>query len=167
MLLSKFIQQSAHSHRTLWLLNFFMSFLVPFNRPHRFKICAVNKDYAETFAPYRRRNFNHVRGIHACALATVGELSAGLLLMYHFPPEQFRVIMSRMQIDYHYQAKKDVRARATMTESEIDALKKMLNDSGKPQQTITTIIKDTSDALIATVATTWQIKSWSAVNTAR
>ncbi|EKD45092.1 MAG: hypothetical protein ACD_70C00078G0001, partial [uncultured bacterium] len=94
-----------------------------------------------------------------------GELAAGMILMFHFSPEQYRVIMSHIDIDYHYQAKKSVLATAAINASNIGAIQNALQFEGKAQHTVTTKITDTNHTSIATVKTTWQIKSWAAVKT--
>src|SRR3990167_213039 len=113
--LATLIQKAENSKLYLWLLNRVMSHAVPFNKPHGFKVIDITFHHVTTFAAYRKKNFNHVRGIHACAIATVGELAAGIVLMYHFSPAQYRFIMSTMQIDYHYQAKKNITAMAALS----------------------------------------------------
>src|SRR3990167_7232969 len=108
------IQKSKTSKKHLWLLNRVMNHHVRFNKPHGFQIIKIEENAVQTFAPYHKKNFNHVKGIHACSIATVGELAAGLLLMSHFSPINYRVIMSNISIDYHYQAKKNIMATATL-----------------------------------------------------
>ena len=163
--LSNLIQKAATSNTQLWLLNRFMNYAVRFNRPHRFKISKITPDVVQTFAPYIKKNFNHVRGIHACAIATVGELAAGMLLMFHFSPAHYRVIMSRIEIDYHYQAKKDVTATARLSLETVTSLQNELQKNGKAMQTVITTLKDTNDTEIATVKTIWQVKTWLTVKT--
>ncbi|MDP1575020.1 MAG: YiiD C-terminal domain-containing protein [Coxiellaceae bacterium] len=164
-ILSNLIQKSKASKKHLWLLNRLMRYIVPFNKPHGFSVAKITDDYVQTFASYRKKNFNHVRGIHACALATVGELAAGLSLMSHFSPLEYRLIMSNITIDYHYQAKKNVIATATFSKNEKTAVLEALLKEGKILQTILTEIKDEENQSIATVKSTWQIKPWKAVKT--
>lgn len=163
--LATVIQKAEHSKFYLWLLNRVMSHAVPFNKPHGFKVVDITSHHVTTFAPYCKKNFNHVRGIHACAIATAGELAAGIVLMYHLSPAQYRFIMSTMQIDYHYQAKKNITAMATLsTEEKINILNILENDD-KTSQLVITTVRDEDHQLIATVKTTWQIKSWKNVKT--
>lgn len=159
------IKKAQHSPARLWLLNQILSFSIPFNKPHGFKISAIEDYKIITKAPYRKKNFNHLRGIHACAIATVGELSAGLSLMHHFSPKQFRFIMSHLTVDYHYQAKKGIFAETIISQEIKTHILDALNQSEKTLQTITTDIYDTENTKIATVQTTWQIKDWKHVKT--
>ncbi len=159
------IQKAQTSKKYLWLLNRIMNHSVRFNKPHGFQVIKITDEYIQTFAPYHKKNFNHVRGIHACALATVGELAAGLMLMHHFSPKSYRVIMSQIHIDYHYQAKKNVVATATLSSEEKSNIMAVLSEQNKTIHTLISEIKDEDQALIATVKSTWQIKSWSEVKT--
>ncbi|OGT38744.1 MAG: hypothetical protein A3F11_01265 [Gammaproteobacteria bacterium RIFCSPHIGHO2_12_FULL_37_14] len=159
------IQKSAQSKKNLWLLNRLMNHQVRFNKPHKFQVIKISENQVQTFAPYHKKNFNHVRGIHACALATAGELSAGLSLMYHFSPEKYRVILANLTIDYHYQAKKDVTATTKFSVVEKEAIAKTLEEQKKTMHTLVTEVKDSDHQLVATVKSTWQIKAWRDVNT--
>lgn len=159
------IQKAQHSKIQMWLLNRVMNHAVPFNKPHGFKVITITPIQVQTVAPYHKKNFNHVRGIHACAIATVGELAAGLVLMANFSPKQYRVIMSRIEIDYHYQAKKDIVATATLSAAEKENILHTLLQDNKTSQTVITEIHDNDSNAIATVKTTWQIKKWSDVKT--
>lgn|SRR3990167_71021 len=161
------IQKAEKSKKYLWLLNRLINFAVPFNKPHSFKVTGIAADQVKIFTPYKKKNFNHVRGIHACAIATAGELSAGLLLMFHFNPIQYRMILSHIDITYHYQAKKDIVSTATLTTMEKETILQKLSIDNKTTQDITSEIKDIDNQLIATVKTTWQLKKWSDVKTKR
>ena len=163
--LSNLIQKSEHSKKHLWLLNRMMNHTVRFNKPHGFQVIKITPDHVQTFAPYHKKNFNHVKGIHACAIATIGELAAGLLLMYHFNPKHYRIILSHMSIDYHYQAKKNIVATAALSLNEKEEIMQTLAQQDKTQKIITTEVKDEDQQNIATVKTQWQIKEWKNVQT--
>ena len=140
--LATLIQKAEHSKLYLWLLNRVMSHAVPFNKPHGFSVIDITSHHVTTFAPYRKKNFNHVRGTHACAIATVGELAAGIMLMYHFSPVEYRFILSTMQIEYHYQAKKNITATATLSLEDKNNILKTLGNSDRTSQLLITEIKD-------------------------
>jgi len=148
------------------MLNVLLGQVVPFNRPHRFKIIEIDDTLVRTTAPYRRSNYNHIRGIHACALATVSEFSAGFLLMQNFAPADYRLIMSRMDIEYKYQAKKRVISESRLSREEIEL------DILKPLETAPSVdikmrsdVVDDSGNLVAVAHTFWQIKRWDKVQT--
>ncbi len=148
------------------VFSFLLNRMIPFNRSHKFTIVSLEDNVVRTTAPYRRSNHNHIRGIHACALATVAEFSAGLLLMQNFGPKKYRLIMSRMDIEYKYQAKKPVVSECRLPSSRIQ------KDILQPLQRETTVdivlesrVTDTDDNLVAVAHTTWQIKRWDKVRT--
>ena len=159
------IKKAQYSKKHLWLLNFTMNHAVKFNKPHSFKITEIGEQHVTTFAPYCKKNWNHVRGVHACAIATVGELAAGLVLMKTFAPKNYRVIMSSIHIDYHYQAKKDITAKATLPVEAQKNILQALTQNDKILQSITADIVDADNTSIATVQSTWQIKDWKKVHT--
>ncbi len=165
-LLSRLAKKAKISGLWLWMLNVLLAWVVPFNRPHRFKIVEIDDNLVRTAAPYRRSNHNHIRGIHACALATVAEFSAGFLLMQNFAPADYRLIMSRMDIEYKYQAKKRVVSESRLSREQIE------HDILKPLETASSVdIKMRSDVvddggnLVAVAHTFWQIKRWDEVKT--
>ena len=98
-----FVSRAKSSGFYRWLLNVVFDRMVPFNKPHRFRILEIGDHHVKTYLPYRRRNLNHVNGLHACALATLTELSSGFLLAARLDPKKFRLILKRLEVDYLYQ----------------------------------------------------------------
>ena len=144
-------------------LNFILGRGIPFNRAHGFKIVAIKEHAITTKAGYQTRNFNHIRGIHACAIATIGEFSAGLMLMMAFVPREYRLIMSQLEVQYHYQAKQDLLACAMLEPQAVAELQRQLQTEDKVYRLMTTEIHDATGHHVATVNTRWQIKPWDKV----
>ncbi len=163
--LMQLMQQAQHSKFKLWLLNRGALRMIPFNNQHGFIINKITPESIETKAPYQKRNFNHLRGIHACGLATIGELSAGMLLLMVFNPSKYRVIMSHLEVDYHYQAKMPVRSIAEMKADEQQQLLQQLDSGEVILKEMHSNLYDDDKNHIATVKTTWQLKPWSKVKT--
>lgn len=157
---------AQHSSTDLERLNQLLSQMVPFNAPHGFEVAAVGPDFVRTRAPYQVENWNHIQGIHACAIATIAELSSALLLFGRLNPANFRLIMARLELDYHYQAKSELIAESVISpevlEQEILA---PLRNAESLVCTLETTIHDSSGHLVATAHVTWQIKSWDRVKT--
>ena len=59
------------------MLNIALNHMVPFNKPHKFKVLDLSNHEVTMFIPYRRSNFNHIKGLHATAVATVSEFTTG------------------------------------------------------------------------------------------
>lgn len=163
--LSKLLKKSEHSQFQLWLLNRFMLKIIPFNAQHGILITRVTPDSLETYIRFKKRNLNHIRGIHACALATIGEFSSGMLLLHALDMGKYRLILSHLSVDYHYQAKQASKSIAVLPGWEREAVIQTL-EKGEPvlREMISTLY-DAEERHVATVKTLWQIKPWSLVKT--
>ena len=131
---------------------------IPFNKPHRFRIGSLAKGEASVEAPPRRWNRNHLGTVHACALATIGEFAAGLALLGAFDPSEYRLIMSRLEVDYTRRAKGRIMAAAAL---ELESLRADLAASGVAVSVVESELRDGEGEVVARVRTHWQVKSWS------
>ena len=80
----KLIKKAQHSRFYRGVLNRMLDRLIPFNKPHGFKVLAISDHEVTTLIPYKKKNFNHIRGLHATALATLSEFTTGLMLLNVF-----------------------------------------------------------------------------------
>jgi len=163
---SSLMERAKTSKRHLALLNFGLARMIPFNKPHSFKIKSL-KDYGvEVSIPYKKANLNHIKGIHACALATASEYSTGLVLLNRLNPKKYRIIMQKMEMDYHYQAKMDTIVTFEISE---EWLQKEVIEPLKNQESIVVCCEPTAYDSNGNHLTTghiyWQIKDWSKVKT--
>lgn len=163
--LKALLTKAQHSRWQLWLLNRVLARLIPFNAQHGFKIVAVRDNAVETMAPYQRRNFNHIRGIHACGIATIAEFAAGMVLISQFDLAKYRMIMANLEVSYHYQAKKDLKAISVLTPDAKQATMASLESDGLAWQLMVTEVYDVDKNHVATVKTKWQLKPWASVKT--
>jgi acyl-coenzyme A thioesterase PaaI-like protein len=160
--LKKLIAEAENGKLTKF--NFIMNRAIPFNRPHRIRVTKVTPDMVEIVLPYSRRNWNHIRGAHACALATIGEYSAGMIVMRRFPGDQYRLIMAELNAVYHKQGKVDVFARAGLPSAESLAIHdKALAADGATVVEMISELHDTNELHVATITTRWQVKPWNRV----
>ena len=166
MLSAKFIEQAKNSKFSLWLLNLGLSRMIPFNKPHGFKILKIDDYEIKILLPYKRKNLNHIRGLHACALATVSEYSTGLLLISKLGFDTYRIIMQRLEMDYYYQGKMDAIAHFSISEA---WLRQQIYEPLKTQESVTITceikINDIQQNLLTTGKVYWQIKEWKRVKT--
>jgi len=167
MSLRDIIEKASGSSFYLWLLNFGVSRTVPFNAPHHFKITQVEPGFARIELPYRRSNLNHVKGIHACALATLCEMVTGVAMLSKINEKEYRIILKNLKIEYHFQAKKNVTAEFRITDSTLTEL--ILN----PLKTTDAVfcewkieVFDTDKNHICTGLANWQVKKWNKVKSA-
>lgn len=116
--------------------------------------------------PYWRINRNHIKGIHACALATAAEYCSGLALLEHLDAKKFRLIMKSLHMDYHYQAKADAHAVFAPSAEEIVAqVIEPLRNSDAVLYTAHVELHDVKGNHLATGLITWQVKAWEKVRT--
>jgi acyl-coenzyme A thioesterase PaaI-like protein len=165
-LLPYLIPRAKRSKLWLLVLNIILARTIPFNRPHGFRLHSIAQNKIEAFAPYRRSNHNHIRGVHACAIATVAEFSAGFLLLTRLDPTRYRLIMGKLEAKYFYQAKKDIIARADLADHVLqEKIVTPLKDQDSATIVMTTLIRDVAGNSVARVETTWQVKNWETVRT--
>src|SRR5690606_9167838 len=107
---NKLIKHAQNSKFGLWKLNFLLQRFIPFNRPHGIKIVSLNPNRVEVNIPYKKKNLNHIKGLHACGLATAAEFSSGFLLLSRLGMENYRLIMQSLEVEYFYQGKKNATA---------------------------------------------------------
>ncbi len=164
--LSKYLNEAQASKWALRKLNIALGFGIPFNKPHGIKITKVETNAVVTTIPLKRKNLNHIKGIHACGLATTAEFCSGLVLLRRLNPAKYRLIMQKIEVEYHYQAKHSCNARFELDdalfESEILA---PLNKDGVAFYTCEIPVHDVKGNHVCTAYTRWQIKAWMNVKT--
>lgn len=164
---TKVITQKAKTSKFyLRLLNLGLFKMIPFNKPHGFKVEEIDDDRVKIILPYKKSNFNHIKGIHACALATVSEFATGFLLVSKLDPKKYRIIMKTLEMEYHYQGKMDCFGEFKvdenwMNDNVYDPLKSV-------ESTVVNCeikIHDKNGNHISTGNVHWQIKPWEKVKT--
>lgn len=164
--MSKIIEKAKRSAFWRWVLNQSLYRMVPFNRPHRFQVVQIEDHYLKALIPYRKSNFNHIRGLHACALATISEFATGFLLLTRLDMKKYRLIMQRIEMDYHYQGKMDAFAEFRTSDEWYE------HNIIQPLKTQDAVvipceikIHDVNGHHITTGKVFWQIKDWQKVRT--
>jgi acyl-coenzyme A thioesterase PaaI-like protein len=139
---------------------------IPFNAPHGFKITHMSDEAVMINLPNRKLNHNHLGGVHACAMATVGEYCAGMSILKSFGISKYRLILSEINVKYTYQGRTDLEGFCSPQQINRDDVAQALESEGRYFQTLTTIIREKkSGKEVAQVTTTWQLKPWSEVKT--
>ncbi|MFL5786251.1 MAG: DUF4442 domain-containing protein [Bacteriovoracaceae bacterium] len=139
---------------------------IPFNAPHGFAIKALSPDQVKVSLPNRKLNHNHIGGVHACAMATVGEYCAGLSLLSKFGISKYRLIMSDLSATYSWQGRMDLEGICSPTAIDEAAVKAALDEGKTYSQPLETIIQEVKTGKeVARVKTTWQLKPWGQVKT--
>lgn len=153
------IDKARNSRFRLWLLNQGLLRIVPFNKPHGLRLSHIGEDELTVSARNVRANQNHIKGIHACLLATLCEYVSGLSLLMHLDPKVYRILLKSIEMQYHYQAKMDVRATCKLDQ---DALKEEVAGplADAVLKTFQIAVMDTDNNHICTGTIQWQIKNW-------
>ena len=116
--------------------------------------------------PYKRKNLNHIKGIHACALATVSEFATGFLLLSSLDATKYRIIMQRLEMAYHYQGKTDAFAAFEISPEWIRSqIEEPLRTNDAIIVPCEIKIHDTQGNHLSTGNIFWQIKDWAKVKT--
>jgi acyl-coenzyme A thioesterase PaaI-like protein len=166
MIQATLIERAKHSKFYLWLLNKGLARMIPFNKPHGFRIIEFGDYHIHLLIPYKHKNLNHIRGLHACALATLSEYATGLLLISKLGFDTYRIIMQRLEMDYHYQGKMDATAYFSTSSQ---WLQENIFEPLKTQEAVVVVceikILDGQGKHLTTGKVHWQIKEWKRVKT--
>ncbi|MFA0962474.1 DUF4442 domain-containing protein [Roseivirga sp. BDSF3-8] len=162
----KLMEKAESSGFWLRIMNLALDRMIPFNKPHGFKIREIGSNHVVSFIPYRKRNLNHIRGLHACALATLTEFTTGILMIRHLPASRYRLIMKTLEMDYHYQGKTDAVARFELSDDWIqEKIVEPLKGHDAVVVTCEVHIHDKTGNQLTTGKVHWQVKEWSKVRT--
>lgn len=164
--LTSLLKRASKSPTYLKLLNYGLARKVPFNKPHGFKILEVGENHITTFLPYKKSNLNHIRGLHACALATLSEFTTGLSLLRQLNSKKYRLIMKNMRMEYYYQGKTGATATFSISKEQVET--QILN-ALKTEDTVSIVCDisahDATNNHISSGFIEWQIKEWKKVKT--
>lgn len=159
--LNSLVQKAERSAFYLWLLNIVLLRTVPFNKPHRLRVTKIGNGEVAITARNIRRNRNHIRGIHACVLATLCEYVSGLSLLLHLSPKEYRIILKNIHMTYHFQAKSATTVTFRLSRQQVE--KMILEPLGSQEALFHEFTVEAYDAdqnHICTGLINWQIKSW-------
>ena len=159
--LNALVEKARHSKFYLWVLNVMLLKTVPFNKPHGLMVTHIGDNEITIRAANKRSNQNHIKGIHACLLATLCEYASGLSLLLYLSPKEYRIILKTIHMTYHYQAKTDVEVIFKLTKQQLET------DFVTPLKTAEAIfheftvdVYDTQKNHICTGLINWQVKAW-------
>jgi len=159
--LNALVQKAKHSKFYLWVLNIILLRTVPFNNPHKLRVLSIGDNEISMYAAYTRNNLNHIKGIHACLLATLCEYVSGLSLLLHLSPKEYRIILKNISMTYHYQAKSDVFVKFKIDPKDIEEnILNPLKNNDAVFKEFTVDVYDANNNHICTGLINWQIKPW-------
>ena len=161
----KFLKYSiskAQSGRP-WLFSRIMQEVIPFNRPHRISVVKVSAVGCKVFLPDRRRNRNHLGTMHACAIATAAEYVSGLNVVEAFDMSKYRLIMSKIEVDYLIRPNGSCIAESSLSKSDVSLINKGLDAEGVAKFAMVSTVTDSKNETVAKATIHWQVKSWEKV----
>lgn len=139
------------------VLDVMLNIGIPFNRWLGLRIKTFESDKVVIESPETVLRRNHVGTAHACALALIGEYPAGLLVAQKFPLEKYRMIIGKLEIEYHKAGRGTLIGAAKAPEAW-----PVLNGDEAWVEMETQITNKKGD-LVAVCKTRWQIKPWDKV----
>lgn len=163
---TEIVKKASTSRFYLWLLNSALVRMIPFNKPHGFKVVEISETKIKTKLPYKRLNFNHIKGLHACALATLSEFTTGFLMISRLDPKKYRIILKTLEMEYHYQGKMDATGTFEINDKWMNQM--IYQPLEKEDSTVVICeikIHDTEGNHLTTGKVHWQVKSWEKVKT--
>lgn len=161
-----FIDKAKSSSFYLRLLNWQMRRMIPFNKPHGFQIMELTDTEIRTRIPYTKRNFNHIKGLHATAMATLCEFTSGFLLISRIDPRKYRIILTKLKMEYFYQGKTDGFGSFRLSDEWIEEnIYKVLESDESTVVECPVKIVDSQGNHLATGISHWQVKNWLKVKT--
>lgn len=138
-----------------------MRVALPFNRPHRIGIASVGEEHIEVSLPDRRSNRNHLGGMHACAMATALEFCSGASVLLEVGMRDFRIIMSRLEVDYLAKPQGDCVVRVQRNTPEVRELSGVLEREGVARVALVSSLYDARGEHCAQALVHWHLKAWS------
>ena len=141
----------------LRMLDVMLNIGVPFNRWLGMRIREFSPTAVTVESPPAVLRRNHVGTAHACAQALLGEYPCGLLVAQHYPIDAYRMIITKLEIEYMKAG-----AGTLMAKAQAPEIWPELKDQEAWVDMQTTISNEKGD-VVSICKTRWQVKSWSKV----
>jgi acyl-coenzyme A thioesterase PaaI-like protein len=131
------------------LFDRFAGLYVPHAARMGFRLRSLDAASITVEMPDRRSNRNHLRSLHAMALAHLGEYTSGLLLLYAVQPMGYRTILREYGIEYLAKARGTItgRAKVELPKGSLDRKDVVVKAS----------LTDRSGEEVARVTATWRV----------
>lgn len=126
----------------------FLGLLVPYSGSVRARVHTLEPGRSVLSMKERRRLRNHLRSVHALALANLGELASGLAMALALPPGA-RGIPVRLVVDYRKKARGTITADGRASPPSVA--------SGVVDATATAELRDEAGEVVAEMVVTWRV----------
>ena len=98
--------------------------------------------------------------MHACAIATAAEYVSGLNVVQDFDMEKYRLIMSRIEVDYITRPVGYCNAESGISSNQMMQINKELEADGVSKFNLVSNVIDSEKEVVAKATIHWQVKSW-------
>lgn len=136
-------------------LDFALTYGIPFNIGIGLKIDVLTEKECTIRSPAKFRRRNHIGTAHAISQALIGEYAAGLLVSQKFDFENYRFVITNLNINYHKPGTGTLKGNCKAPQVWPELV------DGEVFIEMYTEIKNEKNELVSDIKTTWQVKSWS------
>jgi len=143
-----------------------LGLMSPFNGHLKARLLTWEQDRCVFELKNKRRVRNHLGGVHAGALVTLGESAAGLLLLKNFSFSDYRLILKELKAEYERQGRGRLEATAEFTAARRKKVASALEEDAQFVPMVTEIYREDGE-LVARIKTKWQLKRWEQVGQRR
>ena len=130
-----------------WLFSRIIGFTVPYTGSIAANVAILEPGHGKVTLKERRKVSNHLRSVHAIALANLSEMVTGLTLLSSLPDDT-RGILTGMQIQYHH------KARGLLT---AECVCEIPDNNEEKELQIAGEIKNEAGDVVATATAIWRI----------
>ena len=114
--------------------------LIPYSGTTGLVVEQLDATRAVVHCRNRRRVQNHIKGVHATAMATLAESATGMLFGQYVPDNTHLPLLKSMNIQYKRMAKGNLTATATLTDEQI----RLISTTDRGSTVVDVVVKDES-----------------------
>jgi acyl-coenzyme A thioesterase PaaI-like protein len=136
--------------RTISLL---LGKMVPYVGTSRVRIEEMTEERVTVLVPNRRRNRNHIGGVHAAAMALAAETATGFVVGMNVPDSKILVIKS-MKVDFKKRTTGALRATATLSREQREQIR--AEDGGEVEVSVAATDSSGREPILCEMVWAWR-----------